>query len=52
MLILSPFLRDDVHHVDGHDHRDAQLGQLCGEVEVALQVGAVDDVQNRVGTLA
>ena len=40
-----------VHHVDGHHHGDAQLGKLGGEVEVALQVGAVDDVQNGVGAL-
>ena len=49
---LVAVLLDDVHHVDGHDHRDAELGQLRGEVEVPLQVRAVDDVQNRVGTLA
>ena len=48
---LVAVLLDDVHHVDGHDHRDAELGQLRGEVEVPLQVGAVDDVQNRIGTL-
>ena len=41
-----------VHHVDGDDHRDAQLGELGGEVQVALQVGTVDDVQNGVGPLA
>ena len=41
-----------VHHVDGYDHRDAQLGQLGGEIEVALQVGAVDDVQYGVGAFA
>ena len=42
---------NNVHHVDGDDHRDAQLGQLGGQIQVALQVGAVDDVQHRVRTL-
>ena len=48
---LVAVLLDNVHHVDGHDHRDAELGQLRGEVEVPLQVGAVDNVQNRIGPL-
>ena len=42
-------LADYVHHVDGHDHGDAQFGQLGGQIQVALQVGAVDDVQDGVG---
>ena len=46
---LVTVLADYVHHVDGDDHRDTQLGKLGGEVEVALQVGAVNDVQNGVG---
>ena len=40
----------DVHHVDRHDHRNAELDELRGEVEVALEVRAVHDVQNRVRT--
>ena len=40
---------DQVHHVDGHHHRQPQLDQLGGEVEVPLDVGAVHDVQNGVG---
>ena len=35
---LVAVLLDDVHHVDGHDHRDAELGQLRGEVEVPLRL--------------
>ena len=27
---LVAVLADDIHHVDGDDHRDAQLGQLGG----------------------
>ena len=49
---LVAVLADDVHHVHGHDHRNAQLGQLRGQVQVALQVGAVDQVQDDVRTLA
>ena len=40
-----------IHHVDGHYHRDAQLGELGGQIEVTLQVGAVDDVQDGIGAL-
>ena len=45
---LVTVLADQIHHVDGNDHRDAQLQQLGGEVKVALDVGAVDDIQNSV----
>ena len=48
---LVAVLADDVHHVDGDDHGDAKLGQLGGQVEVALEVGAVDDVQDGVRAL-
>ena len=47
-----PVFPHHVHHIDGDDHRDAQLGELGGEVQVALQVGAVHDVQDGVGALA
>ena len=40
----------DVHHVDCQDHRNAELDKLCGEVEVALEVRAVHDVQDRIRT--
>ena len=33
---LVAVLPHHVHHVHGHHHRDAQLGQLGGQVEVAL----------------
>ncbi len=48
---LVAVLADNVHHVDGDDHGNAQLGQLGGQVQVPLQVGAVDDVQDGVGPL-
>ena len=49
---LVSVLFDQVHHVDGHHHGDAQLRQLGGQVQVPLQVGAIDDVQNGIRALA
>ena len=43
---LIAVLAHDVHHVDGDHHRDPEFGQLGGEVEIAFEVGAVDDVQD------
>ncbi len=43
--------RDLVHHVERDDHRDLELHQLQGEVEVALDVGRVHDVDHGVGPL-
>ena len=48
---LVAVLADEVDHVDSHDHGDAELDQLGGQVEVTLDVGAVDDVQDGVGLL-
>ena len=48
---LVAVLADNVHHVDGDDHGDTQLGQLGGQVQVPLQVGAVDDVQDGIRPL-
>ena len=47
---LVAVLADNVHHVDGYHYRNAQLHQLCGEVQVTFQVGTVDDVQNGIRT--
>ena len=33
------------------DHGDAQLDELSGQVQVALDVGAINDVQDGVGLL-
>ena len=38
-------------HVDSHDHGDAQLDELSGQVQVALDVGAINDVQDGIGLL-
>ncbi len=49
---LVAVLADDVHHVHRQHHGDAELGELSGEVKVALEVRAVDDVQNGIGARA
>ena len=41
-----------VHHVKGHHHRTAQLQKLQGQVEVALQIGCVHDVDDHIGLVA
>ena len=38
-----------INHIHRNHHGVSQLNQLGGQVEIALDVGAVDDVQNRVG---
>ena len=40
-----------VHKVERYDHRPLQLQKLGGQVEVALNVGGVDDVDDGVGPL-
>ena len=40
-----------VHEVQRHDHRPLQLQQLHGQIEVALQIRGVDDVDDGVGRL-
>ncbi len=42
----------DVEHVQRHDAGDAQLQQLQRQVEVALQVGGVDHVDQQIGVAA
>ena len=40
-----------VHHVEGDDHGNVDLHELRGEIEIALQIGRVDDVDDAVGAL-
>ena len=40
-----------VHHIERDDDRQTQFHELGGQVQVALEVGRVDNVQNRVGLL-
>ena len=51
-VYLHAALFHDVHHVQRHDHRLAQLQQLQGEVEAALQRAGVHDVYNDVHLVA
>ena len=46
-----PGLFHKVHHVQRDDHGDTQLGELGGQIEVALQVGRVHDIEDGVGLL-
>ena len=48
---LVAVLADEVDHVDSHDHGDAQLDELGGQVQVTLDVGAINDVQDGIGLL-
>ena len=41
-----------IDHVDRHHNRDAQFDQLGGQVEIAFDVGAVDDVEDDVRLFA
>ena len=36
-----------IHHVQGDDDGNVQLQQLHGEVQVSLNIGSIDDVDNR-----
>ena len=42
-------LPDNVHHVQGDDDGNAQLAKLGGEVKIAFQVAAVNQVQDEGG---
>ena len=46
---LIAIFAHQVNHIHSHNHRDTQLDELGGQVEVALDVGAVDDVEDSVG---
>ena len=48
---LITVLAHQIDHVHSHDHRDAQLDQLGGQVQVTLNVGTIDDVQDGIGLL-
>ena len=43
---LVAALADNVHHVDGNNDRNAQFNELCGQIEVTLQVCTINDVQD------
>ena len=41
---LIPVFLDDIHHVDRNNDRDTKLCELCGQVEVSLEVRTIDDI--------
>ena len=53
LLYVDPVavFADKIHHVESYHHRDAELDELSGKIEVPLKVGAVDDVEDDVGAL-
>ena len=42
---------DNVHHIDRHNNRDTELGELCCEIKVTLKVGTVNDIEDNVGAV-
>ena len=48
---LVAVLLHHVHHVQGDDNGDAHLHDLGGQIQVALQVGGVHQVDDHVGVL-
>ena len=46
--MVPPFFFDLVHHVQRKHHGNAQFHNLHGEVHIAFNVGAVDDVDNAI----
>ena len=48
---VSVFVHD-VHHVQRDDGRNVQFQKLCGQVQVPLQVGGIDDVDDGIRSFA
>ncbi len=49
VIDLDPLVNGDVDHVEGHDHGHSQLEDLGRQVQVAIEVGGIDDGDNDVG---
>ena len=49
---LVPVLFHDVHHIDGNDNGDTEFGKLGSQVQIAFQIGAVHDIQDRIRPFA
>ena len=49
---LVAVLLDQVGHVEGNDHGQAGLDDLKCQVQVALQVGGIDDLDDNIGLAA
>ena len=46
-----PVFLDDIHHVDSYNNWDTELCQLGGQVKISLQIGPVNDIENRIRTV-
>ena len=40
-----------VIHIERHNHRHIHVDELCGEVEVALQIAGIHHIDDKVGVL-
>ena len=49
---LVAILLDQIGHVEGNDHRQAGLDDLKRQVQVALQVGGIDHLNDDIGLAA
>ena len=49
---LVAVLLDQIGHVEGNDHRQAGLDDLKRQVQVALQVGGIDHLNDNIGLAA
>ena len=43
-----PVFLHNIHHIDSHDNRNSQLHQLCGQIEVSLQVCSVNNIDDGI----
>ena len=46
---LIPLGPDVIHHIDSDDGGHSQLQKLKAEVEVALDIGSVHNVEDKIG---
>ena len=48
--LIAPLV-DDIHHVHCDYHRNSQLQQLSGQVQIPFKIRTVDNIKNRVRPL-
>ena len=48
---LIPVFDEHVRHIERDDHRNIHFHQLSREIEIAFEIGRVDDIDDAVGTL-
>ena len=49
MDLITGFF-NQIHHIDSHDHRNAKLHDLCGQIQVTLDIGTVNDIDDSIGS--